>query len=107
MKCRRLEFKIRAVILSKMRFPHLCFKSVGMAPCPPRSRTFLDKTVEAIALFSVNNFVDHDDKCMLSVPLSTSGQSGGICQVLSTGAFTLFFRDVHGFTENVSPSLSL
>ena len=43
---------------------------------------------------------------MLSVPLSTSElhyirwQSGDICQVLSTGAFTLFRHDVHGFTED-------
>ena len=41
---------------------------------------------------------------MLSVPLCTSGlhysrwKSGGICQVLSTEAFTLFCHDVHGFT---------
>ena len=46
---------------------------------------------------------------MLSVPLSTSGlhysrwQSGGICQVLSTEAFTLFCHDVHGFTEDFLP----
>ena len=42
---------------------------------------------------------------MQSVPLSTSGlhysrwQSGGICQVLSTGAFTLFCNVVHGIKE--------
>ena len=49
---------------------------------------------------------------MLSVPFSTSGlhysrwQSGGICQVLSNEAFTLFCHDVHGFTEDVH-SLSI
>ena len=43
---------------------------------------------------------------MLSVLFSTSGlhdsrwQSGGICQVLSIGAFTLFCHDVHSFTED-------
>ena len=42
------------------------------------------------------HLLDCDDNCMLSVPLSTSDlhycrwQSGEICQVLSTGAFTLF-----------------
>ena len=41
---------------------------------------------------------------MLSVPLCTSGlhnsrwQSGGICQGMSTVAFTLLCHDVHGFT---------
>ena len=42
---------------------------------------------------------------MLSVPLSTSDhhysrwQSGGICQVLSTGDFALFCHVVHGIKE--------
>ena len=45
---------------------------------------------------------------MLSVPLSTSGlhysiwQSGGICQVLSTGVFTLFCHDVSWFQGRTS-----
>ena len=47
---------------------------------------------------------------MLSVPFSTSGlhysrwQSGGICQVLSTRAFTLFCHYLQGFAEVFSPS---
>ena len=44
---------------------------------------------------------------MLSFPLSTSDlhkgrwQSGDICQVLSTGAFTLFYHVVHGIKEDL------
>ena len=44
----------------------------------------------------VQHFLGCDDKCTLSVPLSTNDlnisrwQSGGVCQVLSTGDFTLF-----------------
>ena len=47
---------------------------------------------------------------MLSVPLSTSDlhysrwQSGEICQVLSTGAFTLFCHVVHGIKEDLISS---
>ena len=43
--------------------------------------------------------------CRIQFPLSTSDrhysrwQSGGICQVLSAGAFTLFRHEVHGFKE--------
>ena len=49
---------------------------------------------------------------MLSVPLSTSDlhcsrcKSGGICKVLSTGAFTLFCHDFHGFNEGLLSFLS-
>ena len=50
-KCRQLESKIRAVMLSEVRFPHLGFKSAGVAPLRPRFRTFLDEKVKAIAFF--------------------------------------------------------
>ena len=46
-------------------------------------------------LLRAKHFLGCDDKCMLSVPSSTNDfynsrwQSGGICQVLSTGAFSL------------------
>ena len=63
--------------------------------------------MKTISLFpSCSQLLDLDDKCILSVPLSTSGphysrwQSGGICQVLSTEAFTLFFHDVPGIKES-------
>ena len=106
-KCRRSESRICAFILSKVHFPHLGFESAGVAPLPPRFRTFLDGTVKAIPFFPrVKHPLGCDDTCMLSVPLSTSGlhyrswQSGEICQVLSTGAFTLFCAVVHGLTED-------
>ena len=63
--------------------------------------------------FVLKNLLGCDDKCMLSVPLSTSDlhysrwQSGEICQVLSTGAFTLFSHVVHASQKIFSPSLSL
>ena len=50
-KCRRLESKIRASMLSEVHLPHFGFKSAGVAPLPPRFRTFLDETVKAIAFF--------------------------------------------------------
>ena len=55
---------------------------------------------------SCSHLLNCDDKCILSPVLSTSGlhysrwQSGEICQVLSTGAFTLFCHVVHGFKED-------
>ena len=74
----------------------LGFKSAGVAPLPPCSRKLLDETVKTFAVFpSWLHLLDGEDNCMLSVPLSTSDlhysswQSGEICQVLSTGAFTL------------------
>ena len=102
-KCHRLEFKMRAILPSKVL--HLGFESAGVAPL--RFRKFLDETVKFIAFFpSCQRLLGCDDKCILSPLLSTSGlhysrwQSGEICQVLSTGAFTLFCHVVHGFTED-------
>ena len=97
-KSRRLQSRIFALILSKVHFPLLGFKSAGVAPLPPRFRTFLDETVKAIAFFSLvlSTFSAVTTNACCSVPLSTSDlhysrwQSGEICQVLSTGAFTLF-----------------
>ena len=113
-KSRRLQSRIFAFILSKVHFSLLGFKSAGVAPLPPRFRTFLDETVKAIAFFPrVKHLLGCDDKCMLSVPLSMSDlhysrwQSGEICQVLSTGAFTLFSHVVHASQKIFSPSLSL
>ena len=95
-RSRRLVFKIRAVMLSVVHFPHLGFTCAGVAPLPPLFRKFLAETVKTFALFpSCEQLLDCDDKCMLSVPLSTSDlhfyrwQSGENCQVVSTGAFTL------------------
>ena len=73
----------------------LGLKSAGVAPLPPCSRKFLDETVKTFAVFpSWLRLLDGEDNCM-SVPISTSDlhcsswNSGEICQVLSTGAFTL------------------
>ena len=75
---------------------YLGFESAGVAPLPPCFRKLLDETVKTVAVFpSCLHLLDCDDNCMLSVPFSTSdlhyssGQSGEICQVVSTGAFTL------------------
>ena len=50
-KCRWLESTIRALLLSKMHFPNLGFKSVGVGPLPLRSRELLDETVKTFAVF--------------------------------------------------------
>ena len=96
-RCRRLDSTIRAVLLPGYFLSHLGFTSAGVAPLSPRFRKLLDETVKTFAVFpSCLQLLDCDDNCMLSDPLSTSDlhysrwQSGEICQVLSTGAFTLF-----------------
>ena len=96
-RCRRLDSTIRAVILSGVLSPRLGFTSACVAPLSPRFRKLLDETVKTFSVFpSCEPLLDCGDNCMLSVPLSTSDlhcsrwQSGEICQVLSTGAFTLF-----------------
>ena len=96
-RCRQLESKICAVGLSETFSVSLGLKSAGVAPLPPCYRKLLDETVKTFAVFpSWLHLLDGEDNCMLSVPLSTSDlhysswQSGEVCQVLSTGAFTLF-----------------
>ena len=84
-KCRQLESKIRAVMLSEVLSPHLGFTSAGVAPLSPRVRKLLDEIVKTFAVFpSCLQLLDCDDNCVLSVPLSTSDlhYSGEICQVL-------------------------
>ena len=67
-----------------------------MAPLPPRFCRLPGESVKTFAVFpSCVHLLVFDDKCMLSVPLSTSDlhcrwHSGEICKVSSTGAFTLF-----------------
>ena len=74
-----------------------------MAPLPPCSRKLLDETVKTYAVFpSWLHLLVGEDKCMLSVPLSTSDlhcsrwQSGEICQALLTEAFTSFCQACDG-----------
>ena len=50
-KCHRLDSKIRAVILSVVRFPHLGPTSAGVAPLLPYFRKLLDETVKTFTLF--------------------------------------------------------
>ena len=50
-RCLRLDSKIRAVILSVVRFPHLGLTSAGVAPLLPYFRKFLDETVKTFTLF--------------------------------------------------------
>ena len=38
-------------LLFETHFPHFGVQSAGLAPLPPRFRTFLDETVKTIALF--------------------------------------------------------
>ena len=54
-RCRRLDSKIRAVILSVVRFPHLGPTSAGVAPLLPCFLKFLDETVKTFTLFPWNN----------------------------------------------------
>ena len=82
-----------------------------MAPLPPRFRNFLNEAVKAITLLPrVHNFSIVTTNAQLSVLLSMSDlhysrwQSGEICQVLFTGAFTLFCHVVHGFKEDLISS---
>ena len=70
-KCRRLESKIRAVMLSGVPFPLPGCASAGVAPLPPRFSMFLDVTVKTFILVpSCKQLLDCDDKCMLSDPVS-------------------------------------
>ena len=48
-KCRRLESKMLAFVLSKVNVTRLGFEDAGVAPLPPRFRNFLDEAVKAIA----------------------------------------------------------
>ena len=51
----------------------LVLSSAGVAPLPPCPRKLLDETVKTFAVFpSWLYFLDGEDNCMLSVPLSTS-----------------------------------
>ena len=53
-KCRRLESKMRAFVLSEVNVTRLGFEDAGVAPLPPRFRNFLDEAVKAIALCLVS-----------------------------------------------------
>ena len=48
-KCRRLESKMRAFVLSKVHVTHLGFEDAGVAPLQPRFRNFLNEAVKAFA----------------------------------------------------------
>ena len=91
----------------KGRFSTSWFRQCCVAPLPPRFRNFLNEAVKSITLLPrVHNFSIVTTDAQLSVLLSTSDlhhcrwQSGEICQVLSTGACTLFCHVVHGFKED-------
>ena len=93
---RRLESYLRTFDPLRHFSSLLGLSSAGVAPLPPCSRKLLDETVKTFAVFpSWLYFLDGEDNCMLSVPLSTSDlryscrQSGENCQVVSAGAFTL------------------
>ena len=47
-KCRRVESKMRAFVLSEVNITRLGFEDAGVAPWPPRFRNFLDEAVKAI-----------------------------------------------------------
>ena len=93
-RCRRLESKIRAVVLSVVHFP---LSGIQKCSCGTIATMFSQASGRD----------SQEDNCMLSAPLSTIGlhysrwQGGGICQVLSTEAFTLFCHDVHGIKEGL------
>ena len=82
----------------------LGFEDAGMAPFPPRFfRNFLDETVKALAFcLVINTFSAVTTDASLLVPSSTNDltnsmwQSGEICQVLSTEAFTSFCHTYDG-----------
>ena len=82
-----------------------------MAPFPTCFCNTLDEAVKAFAFLPrAIHLLGCDDRCTLSVPSSTNDldnsrwQSGGIAQVLSTGAFTLF---CHVFDGIMGSSLSV
>ena len=96
LRCRRLEFKIRAVVLSVTHLPLTGSQKCWCGTIATCFRKLLDETVKTVAVFpSCLHLLGCDGNCMLSVPLSTSDlhhsrwQSGEIWQGLSTGAFTL------------------
>ena len=84
----------------------LGFEDAGVALMPPRFRNIPDETVKALAsCLVITTFSAVTTDASWLVPSSTNAltnsmwQSSEICEVLSTGAFTLFCHDVHGFTE--------
>ena len=88
-----------------------------MAPLPTRFCNILDETVKALAFCLVlNTFSAVTTDASLSVPSSTNDlnnsmwQSGEICQVLFTGAFTLFcliYDGTMGYSLSVRTCLCL
>ena len=95
-RSRRLESNLRTIDPVRHFSSSLGLSGAGVAPLPPCSRKPLDETVKTFAVFpSWLHLFDGEDKCILSVPLSTSDlhyscwQSGENCQVVSAGAFTL------------------
>ena len=84
-RSRRLESSLHTI--DPLGHFSLGLSSAGVAPLPPCSRKLPDETVKTFAVC--------EDKCMLSVPSSTSDlhfscwQSGENCQVVSARAFTL------------------
>ena len=73
LRCRRLDSTIRAVLLYGVLSPYLGFTRAGVAPLSPRFRKLLDETVKIFAVFPwCLQLLVFDDKCMLSVPSSTS-----------------------------------
>ena len=85
----------------------LGFEDAGVALMPPRFRNIPDETVKALAsCLVITTFSAVTTDASWLVPSSTNAltnsmwQSSEICEVLSTGAFTLFCHDVHGFTED-------
>ena len=85
----------------------LGFEDAGVALMPPRYRNIPDETAKALAsCLVITTFSAVTTDASWLVPSSTNAltnsmwQSSEICEVLSTGAFTLFCHDVHGFTED-------
>ena len=129
LRCHRLESTIRTVMLSVVHFSLSGFQKCWCGTIATMfSQTSGRDSQELPCCFpSFLHLLECDDSCMLSVPSSTSDlhncrwQSGKICQVLSTGAFTLFchvfmvsmkvcssfiFCLAHAFVCSISPVFS-
>ena len=114
LRCRRLESTIRAVMFFVMHFllsefQKCCSGTIATTLLQTSGRDSQNFRCFSLVLLSSR----FDDKCMLSVPPSTSDlhysrwQSDEICQVLSTGAFTLFCHVFMVSVKVYSPSLSI
>ena len=127
-RCRKLESAIRAVMISVMHFLLSGFHKVHVWHHSHHVIADFWTRQSRPSLFSPSclHLLVFDDKCMLSVPSSTSDlhnrrwHSGEIFQVLPTGDFTLFchvsmdsvkvyspfFSLAHAFVSSMSPVFS-